>query len=94
MNYESDAIAACVIGGVSFVGGIGKIRGIIIGVLMLRLIFVGPDHDSSASGPDLSGQRRHHSVCLRAGYAEVPGQEMSPFSHEDQISQLVCMEMI
>ena len=41
MNYESDAIAACVIGGVSFVGGIGKIRGIIIGVLMLRLIVVG-----------------------------------------------------
>ena len=32
---------ACVIGGVSFVGGIGKIRGIVIGVLMLRLIFVG-----------------------------------------------------
>ena len=41
MNYESDAIAGCVLGGVSFVGGIGKIRGIIIGVLMLRLIFVG-----------------------------------------------------
>ncbi len=40
-NYELDAIAACVIGGVSFVGGIGKIRGIIIGVVMLRLIFVG-----------------------------------------------------
>ena len=32
---------ACVIGGVSFVGGIGKIRGIVIGVVMLRLIFVG-----------------------------------------------------
>lgn len=40
-NYELDAIAACVIGGVSFVGGIGKIRGVIIGVVMLRLIFVG-----------------------------------------------------
>lgn len=40
-GYELDAIAACVIGGVSFVGGIGKIRGIIIGVFMLRLIFVG-----------------------------------------------------
>ena len=40
-NYELDAIAACVIGGVSFVGGIGKIRGIVIGVLLLRLIFVG-----------------------------------------------------
>ena len=41
LNYECDAIAACVIGGVSFVGGIGKISGIIIGVIMLRLIFVG-----------------------------------------------------
>ena len=41
LNYELDAIAACVIGGVSFVGGIGKIRGIVIGVLMLRLIFIG-----------------------------------------------------
>jgi len=40
VNYELDAIAACVIGGVSFVGGIGKISGIVIGVLMLRLIFV------------------------------------------------------
>ena len=30
LNYESDAIAACVIGGVSFVGGIGKIKGLII----------------------------------------------------------------
>ena len=40
-NYELDGIAACVIGGVSFVGGIGKISGIVIGVLMLRLIFVG-----------------------------------------------------
>lgn len=41
LNYELDAIAACVIGGVSFVGGIGKIRGVIIGVVLLRLIFVG-----------------------------------------------------
>ena len=41
VNYELDAIAACVIGGVSFSGGIGKIRGVIIGVVLLRLIFVG-----------------------------------------------------
>lgn len=41
LNYESDAIAACVIGGVSFVGGTGKIRGIVIGVLLLQIIFVG-----------------------------------------------------
>ncbi len=40
-NYELDAIAACVIGGVSFVGGIGKISGVITGVFLLRIIFVG-----------------------------------------------------
>ena len=40
-NYELDAIAACVIGGVSFVGGIGKISGVITGVVLLRIIFVG-----------------------------------------------------
>ena len=40
-NYESDAIAACVIGGVSFVGGTGKISGIVVGVLLLQIIFVG-----------------------------------------------------
>ena len=39
LNYESDAIAACVIGGVSFVGG--KISGIVIGVFLLQIIFVG-----------------------------------------------------
>lgn len=41
LNYECDAIAACVIGGVSFVGGTGKISGIVIGVLLLQIIFVG-----------------------------------------------------
>lgn len=41
LNYELDAIAASVIGGVSFVGGIGKVRGVIMGVVLLRLIFVG-----------------------------------------------------
>lgn len=41
LNYELDAIAACVIGGVSFVGGIGKISGVILGVLLMQLIIVG-----------------------------------------------------
>lgn len=41
LNYECDAIAACVIGGVSFVGGTGKISGIVIGVLLLQIIFTG-----------------------------------------------------
>ncbi len=39
-NYECDAIAACVIGGVSFVGGTGKISGIVMGVFVLRIIFI------------------------------------------------------
>lgn len=41
LNYECDAIAACVIGGVSFVGGIGSISGIVVGVLLLQIIFAG-----------------------------------------------------
>ena len=40
VNSECDAIAACVIGGVSFVGGTGKISGIVLGVFILRIIFV------------------------------------------------------
>ena len=38
LNYENDAISAAVIGGVSFVGGTGKISGVIIGVFMMKLI--------------------------------------------------------
>ncbi|NLJ64934.1 MAG: beta-methylgalactoside transporter [Christensenellaceae bacterium] len=41
LNYEADAIAACVIGGVSFVGGIGKISGVILGVFLMQLIING-----------------------------------------------------
>ncbi len=37
-GYELDAIAACVIGGVSFTGGVGKIRGVIVGVVLLQII--------------------------------------------------------
>jgi methyl-galactoside transport system permease protein len=38
INFELDAIAAAVIGGVSFSGGVGKISGVVIGVLLLQLI--------------------------------------------------------
>ena len=41
LNYEADAISAAVIGGVSFVGGTGKISGIVVGVFLLQIIFVG-----------------------------------------------------
>lgn len=37
--YEIDAIIACIVGGVSFTGGIGTIGGIIKGVLILQFIY-------------------------------------------------------
>lgn len=40
-GYELDAIAACVVGGVSLNGGVGKVRGIIIGVLIFTVIQYG-----------------------------------------------------
>ena len=76
LNYELDAIAACVIGGVSFVGGIGKIRGIVIGVVMLRLDLRGSDHGGCAAGSAIPHQGRYHPVCLRTGYAEIPCEKM------------------
>lgn len=39
--YEMDAIAACVIGGVSFYGGVGKISGVLTGVIILTVINYG-----------------------------------------------------
>jgi methyl-galactoside transport system permease protein len=41
LGYELDAIAACVVGGVSLMGGIGKVRGIISGVLIFTVIQYG-----------------------------------------------------
>jgi methyl-galactoside transport system permease protein len=38
VNKELDAITACVIGGVSFTGGTGKISGIVTGVVLLQII--------------------------------------------------------
>lgn len=40
-NYDLDAISACVIGGVSFAGGIGKISGVVLGSLILNIITYG-----------------------------------------------------
>lgn len=37
-NYELDAISACVIGGVSFTGGVGNIPGVVVGILLLITI--------------------------------------------------------
>ena len=37
-GWEMDAIAACVVGGISFTGGIGKISGVVVGVLIFTAL--------------------------------------------------------
>ncbi|MCI8327535.1 MAG: galactoside ABC transporter permease [Lachnospiraceae bacterium] len=37
-GWEMDAIAACVVGGVSFTGGIGKISGVVVGVVIFTAL--------------------------------------------------------
>jgi len=39
--YELDAIAACVVGGVSFAGGVGSVIGVVTGVLIFTIINYG-----------------------------------------------------
>lgn len=41
INYELDAISACVVGGVSFSGGVGTIPGVLIGTVILQFINYG-----------------------------------------------------
>lgn len=51
-GWETDAIAACVVGGVSFTGGIGKISGVVVGVL----IFTGLTYALTILGIDTNLQ--------------------------------------
>ena len=39
--YELDAIAACVVGGVSFAGGVGSVAGVLTGVIIFTVINYG-----------------------------------------------------
>lgn len=41
VGYETDAIAACVIGGTSFAGGISTIPGTLVGIVIIGLIYNG-----------------------------------------------------
>ena len=51
-GWDKDAIAACVVGGVSFTGGIGKISGVVTGVL----IFTGMTYSLTVLGIDTNLQ--------------------------------------
>lgn len=41
LNYDFDAISACVVGGISLSGGIGKVSGAVIGVIIFTIISYG-----------------------------------------------------
>ena len=41
VGYETDAIAACVIGGTSFAGGVATIPGTLMGIIIIGCIYNG-----------------------------------------------------
>jgi ribose/xylose/arabinose/galactoside ABC-type transport system permease subunit len=54
--YEMDAITACVIGGVSMSGGVGKWSGVVIGALLISII---------ANGLDIMGVSSHYQKIIK-----------------------------
>ena len=67
-GYELDAIAACVVGGISFNGGIGKIGGAVIGVI----IFTGLTYCLTFLGIDTNLQFVFKGLILIAAVALDP----------------------
>ena len=55
LDYETDAIAAVIIGGASFFGGVGSIANTIIGVLLIAVL---------RNGLNLRQQRLDYPACL------------------------------
>ncbi|MBP0573298.1 ribose ABC transporter permease, partial [Mycobacterium tuberculosis] len=74
-SYELDAIAAVILGGTSFVGGIGSISGTLVGALIIAvlsngLVLIGV----SDIWQFIIGQRVELGVVGIARYAEAGGQ--------------------
>ncbi len=61
-NYEMDAIAACVVGGVSAYGGSGKVLGMVIGATLIGVINLG----MSLTGVDANWQKVVKGIVLLA----------------------------
>ena len=64
-GWETDAIAACVVGGISFSGGVGKIKGAVIGVI----IFTGLTYCLSYLGVDTNLQFIFKGIIIMAACA-------------------------
>ena len=70
-SYEMDAITACVVGGVSMSGGVGKPWGVVVGCLLITVI---------ANGLDIMGVSSHWqkivkgAIIVLAVYIDVKGK--------------------
>ena len=60
-GWDMDAIAACVVGGVSFTGGIGKISGVVTGVLYFYSSYIFPYDPRNRYKPPVRILRNYHS---------------------------------
>lgn len=56
VGYETDAIAACVIGGTSFAGGVSTIPGTLVGIVIIGLIY---------NGMNLIGVESYYQIIVK-----------------------------
>ena len=62
LNYELDAISACIVGGVSAYGGSGSVFGMIVGATLIGVINLG----MSLTGVDANWQKIVKGIVLLA----------------------------
>ena len=62
-SYEMDAITACVVGGVSMSGGVGKPWGVVVGCLLITVI---------ANGLDIMGVSSHWQKIVKGAIIVLP----------------------
>ncbi len=62
-GWDMDAIAACVVGGVSLTSGAGKISGVTVGVLIFTALTSCTDHSVSIPTFSLSSGVSYSDCC-------------------------------
>ena len=71
MTYELTAITAAVVGGCSLSGGVGSIRGTVLGLLLTQIVLKGTGHRRQ-------GNRQHADRGAGPGYGRAPGRRVQP----------------
>ena len=70
-TYELTAITAAVVGGCSLSGGVGSIRGTVLGLLLTQIVIKG-------TGIVATRHRQHPDRGPRAGHGRAPGRGVQP----------------